>query len=116
MPADADLVRVYHMWGAAREAVGYAQRRRREDLDTDRPLQHSLVRMLEIIGEAAASTTLPFREAHPGLLWQQMSGMRNRLIHAYFDINLDVVWRTVVEDLPPLVSATESILDGAGML
>ena len=116
MPADADLVRVYHMWEAAREAIGYAQGRRREDLEADRPLQHSLVRMLEVIGEAATSTTPQFREAHPGIPWRQMTGMRNRLVHAYFDINLDVVWQTVNQDLPPLVSAVGSILADAGML
>lgn len=116
MPADPDLVRVYHIWAAIREAMGYAHGRRREDLDTDRPLQHSLVRMLEIIGEAAAGTTPPFREAHPEIPWRQMAGMRNRLIHAYFDINLDVVWRTVAQDLPPLVTTMESILGGVGML
>lgn len=91
MPADADLVRAYHIWDAAREAIDYARGRRREDLDADRPLQHSLVRMLEVIGEAASGTSHPFRKAHPGVPWQQMVGMRNRLIHAYFDINLDVV-------------------------
>jgi len=116
MRRDPDLNRVYHIWQAATEAVGYTPGRSRADLDTDRPLQHSLVRMLEIIGEAAAGTAPAFRDVHPEIPWQVMTGMRNRLIHAYFDIDLDVVWRTVVEDLPSLIELVEPVLVAEGML
>jgi len=105
-----DSVRIRHILDAAREAVAFSQGRSREDLDTDRRLNLSLVRLLEIIGEAARGISSEFREAHPDLPWKSMIGMRDRLIHAYFDVNLDVVWETVTEDLPPLITKLEKIV------
>ena len=83
------------MLEAAREAMGYLAGLRREDLDHNRQLQHSLVRCIEIIGEAASRLTPELRQAHSDIPWQDMIGMRNRLIHAYFDVDLDLVWQTV---------------------
>ncbi len=101
---------VRHILDAAREAVGFADGRSRADLDTDRQLNLSLVRLLEVIGEAARGISREFREAHPEVAWKKMIGIRDRLIHGYFDINLDVVWQTVTEDLPPLIAQIEKIL------
>ena len=99
-----DNVRIRHILDAAREAVDFAKGHGRLDLDTDRQLNLSLVRLLEIIGEAARGISQEFRQAHSDLPWDKMAGMRDRLIHGYFDINLDVVWGTVTEDLPPLIA------------
>ena len=74
----------------------------------DRMLNLSLVRLLEIIGEAARGISPELREAHPEIEWQKLTGMRDRLIHGYFDVNLDVVWRTVREDLPGLLERLET--------
>ena len=104
-----DSVRIRHIVDAAREAVGFAKGRSREDLDTDRKLNLSLVRLLEIIGEAARGVSQEFRESHPDLPWESMAGMRDRLIHGYFDVNLDVVWETVREDLPVVIAELEKI-------
>jgi len=71
-----------------------------------------LVHLLEIIGEAAAGISSDFRLTHPDVPWKRITGMRNRLIHAYFDVNLDVVWQTVTEDLPGLVVRLEEIVPG----
>lgn len=105
-----DSVRIRHILDAAREAVAFSQGRSREDLDTDRRLNLSLVRLLEIIGEAARGISSEFRETHPDLPWKSMIGMRDRLIHAYFDVNLDIVWETVTEDLPGLIAKLEKIV------
>jgi uncharacterized protein with HEPN domain len=83
----------------ARQATAFVQRRSRGDLDTDPMLSLSLVRLLEIIGEAARGISGPFRAAHPEVAWNKMAGMRDRLIHGYFDVNLDIVWETVTQDL-----------------
>ena len=104
-----DDVRIRHMLDATREAVAFVEGRSRPDLDTDRKLNLSLVRLLEIIGEAARGISPEFREAHPDLAWKKMVGMRDHLIHGYFDINLDVVWETVKNDLPPLIEKLEKI-------
>ena len=61
-------------------------------------------------GEAAARTTPAGRSLAPGLPWAEIVGMRNRLIHAYFEIDLDRVWDTVEADLPPLIQALETAL------
>jgi len=105
-----DSVRIRHILDAAREAVAFAKERIRADLDTDRKLNLSLVRLLEIIGEAVRGISQEFRDSHPDLPWKIMIGMRDRLIHAYFDVNLDVVWQTVTEDLPPLIAQLEKIV------
>jgi len=102
-----DDVRIHHILDAAREAVSFVQGRCRKDLDTDRKLNLSVIRLLEIIGEAARGISDDFREAHPDLPWKSMAGMRDRLIHGYFDVNLDVVWETLTEDLPPLIAKLE---------
>lgn len=69
----------------------------------------SLVKDVEIIGEAATNVSKECREKHPQIPWRNLIGMRNRLIHAYFDINLDVVWQTVTEDLPSLIAELEKL-------
>jgi len=115
MPPKDDLNRLFHMLEAAREAAGYVKGRCRDDLDIDRPLAHSLVRCLEIIGEAASKVSPEYRAMAPQIAWADMIGMRNRLIHAYFDINLNIVWRTVTEELPALIAELEPILAAEGM-
>jgi uncharacterized protein with HEPN domain len=82
----------------------------RAELDGDRKLALSLVKEVEIIGEAAVGVTDAARAELPQIPWLDMIGMRHRLVHAYFDINLDVLWKTVQEDLPPLVASLEDIL------
>jgi len=104
--------RLRHMLDAAREAMDMASGQQRADLDTDRKLCLSLVHLLEIIGAAAAGVSPDFHLKHPDVPWKKMTGMRNRLIHAYFDVNLDVVWQTVTEDLPGLVTQLERIVRG----
>jgi uncharacterized protein with HEPN domain len=110
MSPEQDHDRLSHMLEAAREAVGYAQDRTREDLETDRTLMHSLVHCLEIVGEAASQVSPGVREASPQIPWGDIVGMRNRLIHGYFDVNLDVVWKTVKEELPPLIDRISLLL------
>lgn len=69
-----------------------------------------MLKDLEIIGEAASHITRNAREANTQLPWDDIIGMRNRLIHGYFDVNLDVVWETVRRDIPGLLSALNQIL------
>jgi len=99
------------MLDATREVRGYAAGKSRADLDHDSMLCRAIVKCIEIVGEAAARTGRETREQTPSIPWGQINGMRNRLIHAYFDINKDLVWRTVVEALPLLESELAKILD-----
>jgi len=72
----------------------------------------SLVKEIEIVGEAANQVSKATREQLPGIPWADIVGMRNRLVHAYFDINLEILWRTVQYDLPPLIAVLERVLKG----
>jgi uncharacterized protein with HEPN domain len=107
---ESDRVRLQHILDAANEALEFTKGKNRTDLEKDRILAHALVRLLEIIGEAAAALSKDFRKRHPERPWKQAVGMRNRLIHGYFDIDLDVVWQTVFTDIGPLRDQVERIL------
>ena len=106
----ANRVRLTHMLEAAGEALSFAQNRSRADLDHNRMLLHSLVRSIEIIGEASVNVSREYRDTSPEIPWAKLAGMRNRLIHAYFDIDLDIVWDTTALDLPPLVAELTKLL------
>jgi uncharacterized protein with HEPN domain len=101
------------MLDAAREALSFAAGRSRGDLDRDRMLVLAIVKDVEIIGEAASRTTMAARAAHPTVPWAQIIAMRNRLIHAYFDVDLQVVWDTVTVDLPQLITVLEPLVQNA---
>jgi uncharacterized protein with HEPN domain len=105
-----DFIRLRHMCDAAIEARSFVSGKKRADLDRDRMLALSLVKCIEIIGEAAAQLTEDGRKDVPGIPWPSIIGMRNRLIHAYFDIDLDRVWDSVVDDLPPLIAELDRVL------
>jgi uncharacterized protein with HEPN domain len=105
-----DLIRIEHMLDAAREAVTFTTGHSRADLDANRMLVLAVVKSIEIIGEAASRVTAAGRADASGLPWQQIVAMRNRLIHAYFDVDLDIVWSTVQNELPPLIADLELIV------
>ena len=106
-----DRVRLRHMLDAAREALSFVAARERGDLETDRMLVLALVKSIEIIGEAGARVSEKGRDAAPDVPWLEIVAMRNRLVHAYFDVNPNVVWETVRQDLPPLVAALQEALN-----
>ena len=105
-----DDIRLRHMRDAAKEALAFAAGKQRADLDADRQLLLALTRCIEIIGEAASNITEDTISRHPAIPWPQIKGMRNRLIHAYFDVDPDVVWDTVVHNLKPLLVALNKII------
>lgn len=107
---DDDAIRIRHMLDAAREAIGFASGRTSEELVHDRMLLLSLVKCVEILGEAASKVTEATRESLPEIPWRDIISMRNRLIHGYFDIDTTIVWKTVTMELPPLEHALEKVL------
>jgi uncharacterized protein with HEPN domain len=74
----------------------------RSRFDADEVLQNAVLRWIEVIGEAARGIDDQFRASHPDIPWREMIDMRNRVTHGYFDIDLDVVWNTVIRDIPQL--------------
>ncbi len=108
MPTD-DWVRLRHMLEAAQAAVQAAEGRSRSDLDADQVWMLGLVKCIEIIGEAAARISESTRVKLPQIPWTQMIGMRNRLVHVYFDVDRDLVWDTIIIDLPLLIEQLEKV-------
>ena len=107
---DKDIIRLRHMVDAAEEAVTASASRTREDLEKDHIFALGLIKCVEIIGEAAARVSPEYRDAHPEIPWSEIVGMRNRLVHVYFDIDLEQVWSTVQVDLPSLIPQLRALL------
>ncbi len=105
------LIRIHDMRDHAREAIDLAQNRTRADLDHDRVMSLALVRLVEIVGEAASRIPREVQERHSKIPWAEITGMRNRLVHGYGAIDLDIVWSIITTDLPPLVDALERMLE-----
>lgn len=106
---DEDRIRIGHMIEAAEDVLGFAAGRTRADLDTDRMLLFALVRAVEIIGEAASKVSDEMRSAHAGIPWKAIIGMRNRLVHAYFDIDADILWVAVTVEIPALLTQVKAL-------
>ena len=94
----------------AREAVEISSGKTRQDLDRDRLLNLALTRLLEILGEAANRVPEDIRTQYPDLPWLQMIAVRNRLIHGYDSVDLDVLWVIIQNDLPVLIIRLQEIL------
>jgi uncharacterized protein with HEPN domain len=107
---DDDRVRIVHMIEAAESALSFVHDRERADLDRDRMLLFGVVRAIEVIGEAAANVSQDTRTEAPAIPCPAIVSMRNRLIHAYFDIDHDIVWKTVTEEIPALLPSLRALL------
>jgi len=107
-----DTTRLRHILDAARQASDFLGTVSREEIRNDRKLAYALIKCIEIIGEAAANLTSDLQKKNPRVPWAQVVGMRNRLVHGYFEIDYELVWDTVVDDLPALVSQIQEILIG----
>ncbi|TAJ12771.1 MAG: DUF86 domain-containing protein [Planctomycetota bacterium] len=106
-----DQVSLRHALDAARNIVASSQGWKRDDLAPDDLQTLGIIRLLEVIGEAANAVSAQFKAAHPEVPWRQMVGLRNRLIHAYFDVNLDIVWDTMQGDIPALIRVLEPLVE-----
>ncbi|GAB4240047.1 MAG: DUF86 domain-containing protein [Acidobacteriota bacterium] len=109
MPPD-DRVRLQHMLDAAQQAQAFVRGKQRSDLEDDLQLVWALVKAIEIIGEAAYQVSAETKAQMREVPWNRITGMRHRLVHAYFDIDLDILWKTVQDGLPPLIAALQLYL------
>jgi len=95
---------------AARKAQKFVSGIDWEGFNKNELVQHAVMRPLEIIGEAARLVSQETKDAHPEIPWLDMIGMRNRLIHKYFRVNLETVWKTIQNDIGTLISLIEPIV------
>ena len=105
-----DSISMRQMLDHAREAVGIAASGSREDLDRDRILNLAPTRLIEIVGEAATRVTSAAQAEHPAIPWSQIIAMRNRVIHAYDEVDFDILWDVIELDLPPLIEQLQGIV------
>jgi uncharacterized protein with HEPN domain len=110
MSRHEDTVRLGHMLDHALEAVEMCRGRTRKDLDSDRMLNLALVRLVEIVGEAANRVSKQGQADRPEIPWRQIIGMRNRIIHGYDEVNFDILWAVIHDDLPPLIATLRTML------
>jgi uncharacterized protein with HEPN domain len=99
-----DQVRALHMIEACESVQRFIQGRHRLDFESDQMLLFAVVRAIEVLGEAAGKVSEDTRSACPEIPWPEITNMRNRLIHGYFDIDIDIVWNTASIELPALLA------------
>lgn len=95
---------IIDMIEAADMVASFIQGMNKEQFLADKKTQFAVVRALEIIGEAAKKVPDSIRSRYPDLPWREISGMRDKLIHDYFGVNNEAVWKTVVEDVPEIAA------------
>jgi len=100
-----DRSRLHHLTEAATKAIAYSSGKQRSDLNEDELLRLALTKLVEIVGEAAKHVSPATQQSMPNVPWSAAARMRDRLIHHYFDINLDILWQTVTADLPEMLAA-----------
>jgi len=110
MLLDNDRNRLRHMLDGALLAMEYTKRRQLADLEEDVPFRYFLMKNLEIIGEAASRVSREFQLAHPDIPWREMISLRNHLVHVYFDVDQEIIWRTTMEFLPQVAQQLEKLL------
>jgi len=109
MPKDDNLY-FAHMLDTARKALNKTQRGDRSIYDSDENLRLALAHLVQIIGEAARRVSVEGRAAHPEIPWSEITGMHSKIVHDYMNVDEDVVWAVVTQDLPHLIAALEKIV------
>lgn len=107
---ERDELRLRRILDAAERILSYLSGAERDQFLGNRMLQDAVIRNLEIIGEACVNLTPEFRDAHAHIPWQKASGIRNRLVHGYFDVDLGVVWQTATDSISPFANQVRAIL------
>jgi uncharacterized protein with HEPN domain len=98
------------MLDLAEAAASFVANRRRSDLDDDLQLEFAPIRALEVVGEAANRIPLSYQHAHAEVAWRQIIAMRNRLAHAYEEVDLDLLWAAATVELPALIEQLNALL------
>ena len=105
-----DAVRLRHMLEAAQKTQQFIKGRSRAEIEQNETLALALVRLLEIVGEAARSVSLETRQHYSEIPWKEISGTRDRLIHGYFDVDWNILWDILTADLPLLIAKLERLV------
>ena len=110
---ERDRLHLLRMRDAAQHAKDFVKGRDRADLDTDRLFQLALAKAVELIGESASHISDELRTQQPHISWKKIIGMRHVLVHNYWRVEMDVVWDTVNNDIPPLIDQMQQLIEMA---
>ena len=105
-----DGARLLDMLLAAREATAFLEGLTFPEFQRNRMAQLAVLKAIEVVGEAASRISTETTKAHPDIPWSGIIGMRNRLVHGYFNVNLERVWETARQDIPRLISQLEPLV------
>jgi uncharacterized protein with HEPN domain len=105
-----DEIRLRDMRDEARQTLDFMEGNTRQSLDDNKMLAYAVIRTLEIIGEAASKVSAETRAVYPQMKWRSIVGMRNRIIHDYSNVDLDIVWETITIQIPELIAELDRIL------
>ena len=105
-----DSIYLKHILDAISRIEKYVNRINRNRFAKHLLIQDGVIRQIEIIGEASKKLSTTFRNKHKHIPWKDIAGMRDKLIHDYFGVDIDAVWSTVEEDLPTLKREVNNIL------
>lgn len=106
-----DGIYICHMLDHARTALELSSGRSRSSLDTEPMFRYALLHLISILGEAATRVSAAARSRYTEIAWRDIVGMRSMLIHGYDVVDLDILWKTVEDDIPALITQLESILE-----
>ena len=105
-----DDLYLLHMLESAQKSLAFVQGKTRADYDQDEVLQLALLHLIQTVGEAARNISDEYQQQHPEIAWKPIMGIRHRIVHNYADIDDEVIWKTVTDDLPPLVQSLEKLV------
>ena len=111
-----ELIRIKHMLDAGNQILRFIKDMDQKSFAADEAVSLAVTRLLEIIGEASRHISSETRSRYPDVPWQQLGGIRNRLIHAYIDVDLGIVWHICQGALPRLIADLQTIIDDASTL
>lgn len=109
-----DSLYLTHMLESAQKALLFVKDKTRADYDADEVLRLALVHLIQTIGEAARNISKTFQDEHPEIAWKPIMGIRHRIVHNYADVDDQVIWKTLTDDLPPLIQQLEKLIAPEG--
>jgi uncharacterized protein with HEPN domain len=105
-----EWIYIGHMLDMCQLALEISANKNKVDYDNEITLRLALTHAVQVIGEAAQRVSKPFRDAHPEVPWREIIGMRHRIVHDYLNVDEDIVWQVIQDDLPPLNKTLKKII------
>ena len=106
-----DIIYVKHIRDAINSILEYTKDLNKNDFNSKEIIQDAVIRQIEIIGEAVKNVSIDFRELYSNIPWKKITGMRDKLIHGYFNVDVERVWNVIINDIPVLKNQIEDIID-----